>query len=82
LENEFALAGFFQLRKRSRFHELGPQTVPTGLEAGTLRVVENILVVFEGPGFNVKVQHLDGKLPKELVCAHEKRVSAFGSRGT
>ncbi len=34
------------------------------------------------PGFNVKVQHLDGKLPKELVCAHEKRVSAFGSRGT
>ena len=35
-----------------------------------------------GPGFNVKVQHLDGKLPKELVCAHEKRVSAFGSRGT
>ncbi len=55
----------------------------SAVAGSVLRHIEsNTALNYCYPGFNVKVQHLDGKLPKELVCAHEKRVSAFGSRGT
>ncbi len=52
--------------------------MPT-IELIDLYISDNIEAIFKNPGFNVKVQHLDGKLPKELVCAHGKRVSASWS---